>query len=257
MSNKRNKAEVWTIINATPDSFFEGSRANSDKEIIEAATKAIEEGASRLDIGGLSTRPGHTIIDEQEELKRLENAIGIIKSEFPDFPLSVDTFRASVVERLYDSFGEFVVNDIEGGINDPEMLDTVARLGLKYVMMSNDATIESMEQFFECQIGVAVAKGVKDIVIDPGFGFGKTVEQNFSVLCGLETLKRFGLPIFVGVSRKSMIWRTLNITPNDALNGTTTLNFACLERGATILRVHDTKEAVEAIKLYNALLTHN
>lgn len=244
---------LWAIINATPDSFFGGSRAVSEGQIVAAALRAIEQGATRLDIGGFSTRPGFTLVTEAEELRRLRGAISVIKREVGDFPLSVDTFRSSVVEALYDEFGDFVVNDIEGGARDGAMYATVGRLALTYVMMSQDATIESMLSFFDSSISRARECGVGSIILDPGFGFGKSVEQNYECLARLGELGCFSLPILAGLSRKSMIWRTLGITADEALNGTSVLNFAALERGATILRVHDTLEAAQCVKLFNSM----
>lgn len=245
--------ELWSIINVTPDSFFGGSRAQSEGQVVDAARAAIEQGATRLDIGGFSTRPGFAFVDESEELARLRGAISVIRREVGDFPLSVDTFRSSVVEALYDEFGGFVVNDIEGGLNDGAMFATVGRLALGYVMMSQQATIDSMISSFESALVRARDCGVRSLILDPGFGFGKSLAQNYECLARLGDLERFSLPILVGLSRKSMICRELGITPDEALNGTSVLNFAALERGATILRVHDTLAAAQCVKLFNAL----
>lgn len=249
--------EVWTIINATPDSFFEGSRAQSDSQVAQRALEAMAEGASTLDIGGMSTRPGFQDVDPLIEKERLVGAILAIKRVLPEARISIDTFRSEVVESLYETFGKFTVNDISGGQADKNMFETVARLDLPYVMMSQDPTIDTMLDFFEKNIQKAERAGIQDIILDPGFGFGKSLEQNFQVLAGMNRLKQFGLPILVGISRKGMIWRTLGLDPGQALNGTTALHFELLGQGADILRVHDTKPAWETIKLYETYITAN
>lgn len=245
--------EIYGIINATPDSFFVGSRVESQRAIIEAAHKALSDGADILDIGGYSTRPGYSDVPVDEEYRRLYEAISIIKREFPEARISVDTFRSEIVRRVYDDFGSFVVNDIQGGVHDKGMLPIVGELSLPYVMMSYDATIESMIEFFTSQIAVAENYGVSEIMLDAGYGFGKTLEENFTVLKNQYKLKIFNRPIFAGLSRKSMIWKSLGTTPLEALNGTTALNFAALERGATILRVHDVKEARQCATMYELI----
>lgn len=245
--------EIYGIINATPDSFFAGSRAGSEGAIVEAALRAVEGGADVLDVGGYSTRPGYSDVSEEEEFSRLSFALGVIRREFPRVRLSVDTFRSGVVRRLYDLYGEFVVNDVEGGVRDGGMLPLVGELSLSYVMMSSGASIGGISDFFERQVAVARGCGVEDIMLDPGFGFGKSLEENYGVLSGMERLRVFGLPIFVGVSRKSMIWRPLGVSADEALGGTMALNFAALERGADILRVHDVREARDVVTLYEML----
>ncbi len=248
-----SKIEVYSIINATPDSFYSGSRVNGEREILRAAERALTDGCDYLDIGGFSTRPGYTEVDLEQEYARLFYTIRVIRREFSDAKFSIDTFRSEIVRRLYDSFGEFVVNDIQGGKYDMEMIPLVASLSLRYILMSSDPTVESICEFFTKQIAKGKDYGLEDIVLDPGFGFGKSVEQNFNLLSRLGELNSYGLPLFVGLSRKSMIWRSLDTLPENALTGTIALNFAALERGATILRVHDTLEAVECIKLYEQL----
>lgn len=251
------KHEVWTIINATPDSFFEGSRAQSDSQVALRAIQTMAEGASVLDIGGMSTRPGFQDVDPLIEKERLVGALLAIKRVLPEVRISIDTFRSEIVESLYSTFGKFTVNDISGGQADTKMIDTVGRLNLPYVMMSQDPTIDTMLDFFEKNIQKAERAGIKDITLDPGFGFGKSLEQNFQILAGMNRLKQFGLPILVGISRKGMIWRTLGLDPGQALNGTTALHFELLSQGADILRVHDTKPARETIKLYETYITAN
>lgn len=242
--------EVWSIINITPDSFFAGSRAQSEAEIVQAVTLAVEQGADRLDIGAMSTRPGHEEVSESEELRRLDTAVNIIRRQLPEMPLSIDTFRSSVVKSLHHNFGQFTVNDVQGGTKDREMFDTVGRLGLPYVMMSNDPTIGTMHTFFAEMLPRAEASGIKEIIIDPGFGFGKDTVANYKILHQMTELKRHDRQILVGLSRKSMIYLTLQTTADHASHGTTALHWAALAQGATILRAHDTLSAKQTIKLY-------
>ncbi len=248
-----SRVQIYSIINATPDSFYGGSRVSGEREILSAAERALSEGCDVLDIGGFSTRPGHSDVPLEEEYARLYYALRVIREEFPLAKISIDTFRSEVVRRLYDNFGDLIVNDIEGAKSDPDMLPLVASLGLTYILMASEPTIEATSAFFATQISKAKDYGLEDILLDPGFGFGKTIEQNYEILRRMETLTHFGLPLFVGLSRKSMIWRSLSIEPEGALNGTTALNFAALERGASILRVHDTREAVECVRLFELL----
>lgn len=249
--------QVWAIINVTPDSFFEASRVAGEKQIVEKASLALEQGAAVLDIGGMSTRPGHLPIEPHEEFQRLDTAMGIIKSHLGHASLSVDTYRSDIVAKLYDKYGDFIVNDISGGLYDANMLKTVGQLRLQYVMMSHDPTIEAMSHFFAQNIAKAEQCGIKTIMIDPGFGFGKSIDQNFTVLGNMDELKKFNKPIFVGISRKSMIFKTVNTTAEEALHGTTALHFESLARGARILRVHDTLPAIQTIKLYETYINNN
>lgn len=245
--------EIWSIINVTPDSFWSGSRARSEREVADAAIRAVAQGANVLDIGAFSTRPGYTDVDENEEFARLDMALGIIAREIPSVPISIDTFRSSIVSKIHDKYGRFIVNDIQGGTIDNEMYDTVADLGLDYVMMSQDPTIELMQTFFARQIAIARQAGITGrIIVDPGFGFGKSLDQNFSILLNMKSLKHFGLDILAGISRKSMIWRTLNATPDEALAGTCALHWQALLSGADILRVHDTRAASDVVRLFSA-----
>lgn len=250
-------AEVWSIINATPDSFFEGSRVSSAIEAVRRAAMSLEQGATVLDIGAMSTRPGFAKVSAAEEFSRLECVMGSIKEAMPTASLSVDTYRAEVVRMTYAKFGRFTVNDIAAGEWDKEMLETVARLELPYVMMSQDGTIQAMVTFFKGAIARAEKAGIHQIVIDPGFGFGKSLEQNFEILKHLDQLKQFGRKILVGISRKSMIFKTLGTTPELSLEGTTALHFECLRQGADILRVHDTLAATHTIKLYEAYTSND
>jgi dihydropteroate synthase len=257
-----NKPKVMGILNLTPDSFFEGSRIPTDKKsVLMEAEKKIKEGADFLDLGGYSTRPGAAEISIEEEITRIIPAISEIKKNFPNTLLSVDTFRSQVAKAAIEAGAE-LVNDISAGNLDPEMLPLVAKLGVPYVAMHLKGTPQTMQQetnysdlvpdvlaYFSKKVKQFSELGIKDAILDPGFGFAKTREQNFELLRNLSSLKRLGLPILVGVSRKSMIYKTLEISANEALNGTTALNMFALLQGADILRVHDVKEAKETIEL--------
>jgi dihydropteroate synthase len=257
-----NKPKVMGILNLTPDSFFEGSRVPTDKKsVLEEAEKKIKEGADFLDLGGYSTRPGAADISIEEEIARVIPAIAEIKKNFPDTLISVDTFRSQVAKAAIEAGAE-LVNDISAGNLDPEMLPLVAKLGIPYIAMHLKGTPQTMQSettytdlvpdvlaYFSEKVKQFSKIGIKDVIIDPGFGFSKTREQNFELLRNLSSFKRLGLPILVGVSRKSMIYKTLEISANKALNGTTALNMFALLQGADILRVHDVKEAKETIEL--------
>ncbi len=257
-----NKPKVMGILNLTPDSFFEGSRVPTDKKsVLMEAEKKIKEGADFLDLGGYSTRPGAAEISIEEEITRVIPAISEIKKNFPNTLLSVDTFRSQVAKAAIEAGAE-LVNDISAGNLDPEMLPLVAKLGVPYVAMHLKGTPQTMQQetnysdlvpdvlaYFSKKVKQFSELGIKDAILDPGIGFAKTREQNFELLRNLSSLKRLGLPILVGVSRKSMIYKTLEISANEALNGTTALNMFALLQGADILRVHDVKEAKETIEL--------
>ena len=237
---------VMGILNATPDSFYADSRKQTEADIALRARQIAEEGAAIIDVGGYSTRPGASEVSEEEELRRLRLALNIVKSEVPELVLSVDTFRASVVEKMADEYGPFIVNDVSGGI-DPDMFSTVSRLGLPYVLTNVGST--ALPLAFAESLSHLREMGQCDIIIDPGFGFGKTLDENYDVMRQLEAYQELGLPLLVGVSRKSMIYRLLDITPDKALNGTTVLHTLALQSGANILRVHDVKEAIEAIEI--------
>jgi len=257
-----NKPKVMGILNLTPDSFFEGSRVPTDKKtVLEEAEKKIKEGADFLDLGGYSTRPGAADISIEEEIARVIPAISEIKKNFPDTLLSVDTFRSQVAKAAVEAGAE-LVNDISAGNLDPEMLPLVAQLGVPYIAMHMKGSPQTMQTetsytdlvpdvlaYFGEKIEQFRKFGIKDVIIDPGFGFAKTREQNFELLRNLSSFKRLGLPVLVGLSRKSMIYKTLEISANEALNGTTALNMFALLQGADILRVHDVKEAKETIEL--------
>lgn len=257
---------VMGIINVTPDSFFSGSRAESEGEIIEKAGMMLEEGADFLDIGGWSSRPGAGEITPEEEMKRVINAVRVVSSEFPEAVISVDTYRSEIAERAILEYGAAMINDIAGGEADRLMFQTVARLQVPYIMMHMQGKPDTMQEnpFYEdvtAEIirwfGERIVKlqslGVNDIIVDPGFGFGKNIRHNFELLKHLEDFSVIGLPLLAGASRKSMIWKTLGITPEEALNGTTVLNAVALLEGADILRVHDVKEAVQTVKLVQTM----
>lgn len=249
---------IMGILNATSDSFFPGSRAE-DSDAVRARVRTIrDEGADCIDIGACSTRPGSDPVDEATELARLLEAIALVRDEWPEAVISVDTFRASVARKCVEA-GADIVNDISGGMMDPDMFDTVAALRVPYIlthMRGTPATMQSMTEYADVVADVITElafrirdlreHGVCDIIVDPGFGFAKTVEQNYALLSGLDEIRRIGLPVLVGVSRKSMIWRPLGITPDDALPGTIALNSYALLHGASILRVHDVAAAIQA-----------
>lgn len=251
---------VMGILNVTPDSFFANSRTSST-QIVDVAGKMLEDGATFLDLGGYSTRPGAADISPSEEADRVLPAIDAILDAFPDSLLSVDTFRAAVARQAVEA-GAVMINDVAGGTLDSAMFETVASLGVPYVLMHMRGTPQTMQTLTSYtnlvtdvidELAIQVNKlrklGQKDIIIDPGFGFAKTPEQNFFLLNQLDQFSLFDEPILIGLSRKSTIWKTLTITADEALNGTTVLNTIALMKGARILRVHDVREAVEAIKL--------
>ena len=252
---------VMGILNVTPDSFFSESRVLPEN-VLDVAERMLIEGADFLDIGGYSSRPGAVDISLDEELKRVVPIIGAIKKAFPNSAVSIDTFRSQVAQQAIEA-GADVVNDISAGMLDEKMFGVVGELGVPFVMMhmrGNPQTmraqtnyqnlLKEMMDYFHQRIFLARQAGIKDIIIDPGFGFAKTVQQNFQVLHQLKYFGMLELPILTGMSRKSMIWNTLGIEPIDALNGTTALNMMALMNGASILRVHDVKPAIECVKLY-------
>jgi len=253
---------VMGILNITPDSFYDGGRYNTDITILKRAAQIIEEGGRFIDIGGMSTRPGAEEISQEEEIGRLLPAVTIIKREFPDISLSIDTYRSEVVQQVYDEIGDFAVNDVSGGTFDLQMFAKVASLNLPYVLMHTKGKSDTMQNnpvytdvvkevilFLSAQVQKLKQLGVCDILLDPGFGFGKSATHNYELLNRLDAFRIFELPIVVGLSRKAMIWKELNLTPDQSLNGTSVLNTLALAGGCDILRVHDVKEAIEAIKL--------
>jgi dihydropteroate synthase len=257
---------VMGILNITPDSFYAGSRYNSDEGILKAAAGMIEDGADILDVGGYSTRPGAKDISAEEEGARVLKAIKLINRELPDAVISVDTFRADIAREAVVECGALMINDISGGEADSKMFLTVTKLKVPYVLMHMKGDPRTMQhnpvyedivsdilKWFGERIYMLNSTGLKDLIIDPGFGFGKTIDNNFELLRRLGDFSIAGLPLLVGISRKSMIWKTLNISSEDALNGTTALNEIALINGADILRVHDVKEAVQAVKLFTSM----
>ena len=258
--------KVMGIINITPDSFYKGSCYNTDDEILGAAVKMMDEGADIIDVGGYSSRPGAKHISKEEEGKRVLSAIILINRLLPEAIISVDTFRADIALEAVLESGAHMINDISGGDADSTMFSVVKRLNVPYIMMHMrgdpvtmqdnpvyDDIVADILNWFGERIFRLQSAGVKDIIIDPGFGFGKTIDHNFEMLRRLGDFSIAGLPLLVGVSRKSMIWKTLKITAADALNGTTALHAIALSNGADILRVHDVKEAVQAVQLFNKI----
>lgn len=263
LSNPR----VMGIINVTPDSFYYGSRHVELTEILKCAEKMLKDGADFLDVGGYSSRPGAEDIPVEEELRRVSDPIVAMAREFPEALITVDTFRSQVAGAALGS-GACLVNDISGGDLDPHMMDLVGKHGVPYIAMHMRGTPQTMKQLsqyddllgevvlsFAQKLEKAREAGIKDIIFDPGFGFAKTIDQNFYLLNHVDYLRSLDRPVMVGISRKSFIYKSLNSTPEQAVNGTTVLNTVALLKGASILRVHDVKEAVEAVKLVNQLMT--
>jgi len=254
--------KVMGVINITPDSFYEGSRATEEKEILKAAAGIIEDGADIIDIGGYSSRPGAADVPPEEEKKRVLTAICLINKEFPEIIISIDTFRSEIAREAVSECGAHMINDISGGEADSNMFGVIQQLNVPYIIMHMQGMPENMQDnpvysdvvadilvWFSSKIDRLQSAGVKDIIIDPGFGFGKTIRHNFEILHRLGDFSISGLPLLVGMSRKSMIWKTLGVSPEEALNGTTVLNTIALMKGADILRVHDVKEAVQVVRL--------
>ncbi|MDX1277841.1 dihydropteroate synthase [Oceanihabitans sediminis] len=257
--------KVMGILNLTPDSFYDGGKYKNESEILSQVYIMLKNGATFIDIGAYSSRPNAVHISEEEELNRLLPIIALILKEFPEIIISIDTFRSEVAKQTIET-GAAMINDISAGVLDKKMLQTVANLQVPYILMHMKGTPQTMQQqtdyknmmkeiifYFSERVSEAKKLGIKDIIIDPGFGFAKTTAQNFDLLKQLELFKILELPLLAGISRKSMIYKTLNTTPQEALNGTTVLNTIALQKGASILRVHDVKEATEAIKLIEQL----
>lgn len=261
-----SRPRVMGIINATPDSFYDGSRVPEPAQAIEKAREMIEQGVDILDVGAVSTRPGSQEISEIEELERLSPVLEALREAFPDFPVSVDTWRASVARTVKERFEIQLINDISAGTLDPDMFPTMAQLGIPYIIMHMQGTPPNMQddpayenvvdevlQFFAERVYKLSLLGVNDIVIDPGFGFGKTLEQNYMLLGQFDSFKMLELPLMAGISRKSMIYKLLESEPDDALNGSTAAHMALLLKGARLLRVHDVKAAVETVKIFQQI----
>ena len=261
-----DEPQVMGILNVTPDSFFATSRCRSEEEIRQRVCMMRREGATMVDIGAYSSRPGAEEVSVEEELRRLLPAVGIVREEWPDAIISVDTFRAEVARQAVEA-GADIINDISGGEMDKDMFRTVAELHVPYILMHMQGTPQDMQKAphydnLMCEVFRSLGErveelhemGVADVIVDPGFGFGKTMAHNYEMMARLGEFRLLGCPILVGISRKSMIYRLLDATPEESLNGTTALNTIALMNGASILRVHDVKEAVEAVKIYRQCL---
>ena len=253
--------KVMGIVNVTPDSFFDGGKLTNSDEIVGQVEKMLHDGATFIDLGGYSSKPGAEFVSESEELNRVIPIVKLLVDKFPDILLSIDTFRSEVAKQAVEN-GAAIINDISAGLLDEKMLETVAKLQVPYIMMHMKGTPKTMQSlanyddllkemnfYFSERVAKARSFGLNDIIIDPGFGFAKTIEHNYELLQNLELLQFHELPILAGISRKSMIYKTLETKPENALNGTTFLHAFCLQKGANILRVHDVKEAVECVKL--------
>lgn len=261
-----SKPRVMTIINITPDSFYDGSRCFTEEQIERKVLAALDEGADMFDVGGYSSRPAADDVAIEEEIRRIARAMKVIRRVAPATAVSIDSFRAEVIRRTVDEFGDCIVNDISAGELDPKMIATVAELRLPYVAMHMRGTpatmqemtsysdvVEEVREYFIRKIEQLQEAGIEDIVIDAGFGFAKSLDQNYELMRGLHRLTDLGAPLLVGISRKSMIYKLLGCTPDKALNGTTALHLEALRQGAKILRVHDTREAKEVITIFNKL----
>lgn len=258
---------VMGILNITPDSFFDGGRYANESDIAARVDQLISEGADIIDVGGYSSRPGAAEVDTGEELRRISIALKYIRKQYPDAIVSVDTFRSEIAKIAVEDFQADIINDITAGLEDPAMFETIATYKVAYIMMHMKGTPATMQvnplyenlmdeiiSFFRDRISKALTSGIHDIIIDPGFGFGKTMEHNYQLLRHLQVFSMFELPVMVGISRKSMIYKYLGITPENALNGTTVLNTISLLNGASLLRVHDVKEARETIELFKVYM---
>lgn len=262
---------VMGILNATPDSFYAGSRVQTDTAIAARAHEIIEQGGRIIDIGTFSTRPNAAEVPAEEEMSRMRRALQIVRRELPEAVISVDTFRPEVAQMSVEEFGADIINDVsEGGITGvanrplaseaaeyPAMFRMAARLGTPYILMSVRSDLREMLISFACEVQQLRDLGVKDIILDPGYGFGKTLEQNYRLLAEAEKLRVMELPILVGISRKSMIYKLLGGDPTTSLNGTTVLNTLSLSKGADILRVHDVREAVECVRIFQMMQSHS
>lgn len=258
---------VMGILNVTPDSFFAGSRKNTEEEIILRVRQILDEGGKIVDVGAYSSRPGADDVSPEEEMKRLAFALGLLNREFgTDIIYSIDTFRADVARMCVEEYGAAIINDISGGVMDSRMFDTVADMNVPYILMHMKGTPANMQlnpvyedlfgevfRYMSEKVETLKLKGVNDIVLDPGFGFGKTLDDNYRLMAHMEEFSVFGLPLLVGISRKTMIYRLLGTSADEALNGTSVLNTISLMKGADILRVHDVREAVECVRIVEKL----
>lgn len=258
--------QVMAIVNVTPDSFYAASRKCSVHDVEQHVAAALEQGATMFDVGGYSTRPGAVEVSAEEEWRRVELGAAVVRNQ-TNLPLSIDTFRAEIAARATERFGEVIINDISAGEADKQMVGVVAANGLPYVAMHMRGTPQSMQSLTDYPRGVVCEvveylrrrlewlneQGVERVILDPGFGFAKSMEQNYQLLAGLDSVVALGVPVLVGLSRKSMIYKLLGVTPEESLPATSALNLLALERGATILRVHDVGEAADVVKLHKTL----
>lgn len=264
--NKDRQIDIMGIVNLTDDSYYAESRCSDAEAAMSRIRTLLEQGASIIDLGACSTRPGSHPVGARQEWERLSPVLQLVRREFPQFRISIDTYWSEIVSRAYDLIGDFIVNDISAGEDDPHMLSVAGSLGLTYVAMHKRGTPENMTsltdykdvvsdivEYFDGFVEKALQNGINDWILDPGFGFAKTVEQNYRLLSELDEFKAFGRPILVGVSRKSMIYKYLNISPEEALPATQVLHYRALCSGADILRVHDVAEAVRTVQLYKML----
>lgn len=262
-----SKPQVMAILNITPDSFYKESRTFTPYEIEKRVMQIVAEGATIIDIGGYSSRPGADDVSLEEEVRRVERGLEIVRRIAPEMAVSIDTFRSHVAKLAIIRFGALIINDISAGEMDPELMNIAAKYKVPYIAMHMRGTPKTMQQqtdyvdvvddvvaFFRGKVEQLRSLGVDEIILDPGFGFAKDVEQNYELLANMHRLKEFGAPILVGVSRKSMIYKVLEKNPSEALTGTIALNWEALRQGATIIRVHDVREAVETIKIYDKFL---
>ena len=257
--------KVMGILNITPNSFFDGGKYKNENELLDRAQKMLNEGADFIDVGAYSSKPNAEFVSEEEEISRIIPVVNLVQKHFPEIILSIDTFRAGVAKICIEN-GAAIINDISAGELDDKMLETIAKYQVPYIMMHMKGTPQTMQTFtqyddiikemlfyFSERIAAARALGINDLIVDPGFGFAKTLEQNYAVMKKMELFQMLELPLLVGISRKSMIYKTLETNAESALNGTTFLNTIALTKGAKILRVHDVKEAVECVRLFNKL----
>jgi len=262
-----SEPRIMGILNVTPDSFYDGGQFYTDEDILQQTEKLMTEGADILDVGAYSSRPGAENIAVKDEIERLDKALTVIRNKFPDILISIDTFRAEVAAWAVENYGANMINDISAGQLDKDMFATIARLQVPYAIMHMKGNPQNMQQqiqyqhflkdiikYFAHAVQDLKQMGVNDIIIDPGFGFSKTLDQNYRLMSCLDDLKIFELPILVGVSRKSMVYKLLHVSKSEALNGTTALNMLALTKGANMLRVHDVKAAKEAITIYQKCL---
>ena len=262
-----SRRQVMTIVNVTPDSFFAGSRTPDWLDVERRVREAVEAGASVIDVGGYSSRPGADEVSPEEEWRRVDLGVGAVRSLSPDLPVSIDTFRSSVAARAIHKYGKVIINDISAGELDPLIVDVAAEHDVPYVAMhmkGDPRTMQSMTDYrdivaevvdyFRERTAQLRERGVRRIVVDPGFGFAKTLEQNYELLRGLHRPAELGYPVLAGVSRTSMIYKLIGTTPAEALNGTTALHWECLRQGAVILRAHDTREAVEVVRMFDQFM---